>query len=653
LKLRTRLFIMLLTTSLIPLLIFSIISLSFFISNSKADTYKINQEKLEIAKYEINGMLDKNINNLNILANQPAIRKFELDDAREILVDAVKVNTDLSIALTNYWGEQVVKSNDENFANVYDREFFQKARDGKENYISDVLPSKVTGNLNIVISTPVRDMYSNIVGVLEASTELNKISNYVTFLSDEDSTVYVLSRQRTVLAHPNMEYVENQEDFTNLEFVKKANAEQDITLKTKNIKGETVIVSCALNEQTGWLIVVETPFSVAMSSAYRLLNISIALFIAVAIIVVLLGLLLSKGFTKPLVNLSAIIKTIAAGDLKEFDIKTKSKDEIGELYQNIKIMTGNLRGLVVEIQNAASMLAAHSLQLSATTEETTESLTQVVTTINELAEGNSSQASMVQASTDAITGVSDIVSISTVKTEVAAEKAKESLELAKEGQRAIEQQSEKIEENNKYTYAVGESIQQLATMADEIRNIIATINNIAGQTNLLALNASIEAARAGEAGRGFAVVADEIRKLAEQSTESTKKIEDIVNSINVRVNETVNNMDKVRDSIYVMESSAEYTRESFDKIFASITDLAKISYEVSTALDEINNKTKEVVNQATNISAVVEESSAGMEEISASSQEQLASIETITQASSELENLAQELITQVKKFKIE
>ena len=454
------------------------------------------------------------------------------------------------------------------------------------------------------------------------------------------------------MAHPNMEYVQNQEDFSSLEFVQTGLARQDATLQTTNIQGEKVIVSHSLNELAGWLIVVETPVSVAMTSTYKLLNVSMAILIAATIVVGLFGLYFSRRFTKPLVDLSSTIATIANGDLKDFDLKINSKDEIGQLYHSLKIMTQNLRELVGNIQTVSSTLASHSLQLSSTTEETTQSLTQVVTTINEMAQGNSEQASMVQESTEAITKVNNIVSEATIKTEGASNKAKETLELAKEGQRAIERQSQKIEENNKYTNAVGKSIQQLATMADEIRNIIGAINSIAEQTNLLALNASIEAARAGDAGLGFAVVAEEIRKLAEQSSNSTKKIEDIVNSINDRVNETVNNMNQARESVLVMESSAEDTKESFNKIFTSITELAQIAYDVSTALEEINKQTQEVTNQAMNISAVVEQASASMQEISASSEEQLASMETIAQSSNELENIAQELLTQVEKFKI-
>ena len=596
-------------------------------------------------------MLDKHFTTLLTIANQSAVRNFELDEVKSILVDAARVNPDLLLCLDNNQGDQLVKSNDDSLTNVSERDFFQKAIKGTEKYVSDVILAKTTGKLMVVISTPVRDINANIVGVLQANIQLGQLSDYVAELSQDGSNVYILSRQKTVLAHPNEEYVQNQEDFSSLKFVSEYTGE-NTTLQTKNINGENVIVSYCSNDLAGWLIVVERPVKTAMSSVYKLLNVYLVMFVAVIIVIVVSSQLFSKLFAKPFVTLSSVMRTIADGELKNFDIEIKSNDEIGQVYQSFKVMNQNLRSLVGNIQLTAGSLASQSLQLSSATDQTSQSLTQVVTTISEMAQGNSDQASMVQTTTDAISRVNDIVSDATEKTETAADKAQETLNLAIDGQDAIKRQSQKIEENNKYTKAVGESIQQLAAMADEIRNIVGVINNIANQTNLLSLNASIEAARAGDAGRGFAVVAEEIRKLAEQSGSSAGKIEDLVKSINGKIQETVLQMNQAKDSVISMEASADDTKKSFDRILGSVTDLAQIVKDVNIAFEEISEQVEEVAKQAIDISAVVEEASAGMEEISASSEEQLAAMETISNSSEELKNMANDLLTQVSKFKI-
>lgn len=651
-KLRTRLLSAFLVISLIPLLIFSAVSISSFFLKLQDDTYKLNEGKLEIAEAKINWLLEENFNTLKTIAAQPSVRNFDVTNVKKSLKKAAEINPDIVISLDNIKGDQVVKSDGGNLTNVGDKDFFRQAIDGNEKYISDILQDENTEELMVVLSTPVRDLSDKIVGVLQADIRLSVISNLVSELSVDGSNIYVLSKDGRVMAHPNYEYVRNREDLSALNFVQKGLEGQTESLRTKNINGDKVIVSCSLNELTGWLIIAETPVSTAMHSAYSLIHVLMVLFALTVIAVVVFSRYFSGTLAKPLVELSSVVKAIAEGELKDVEIKLNSKDEIGQLYHSIKVMTQNLRDLLGNIQNVSTILASQSAQLSKTTDETTQSLTQVVTTINEMAQGNSDQAALIQSTTEAIGKVNNIVSNATSETESAADKAKETLELAREGQKAIERQSQKIEENNKYTTFAGESIQELVAMAEEIRDIVAVINSIAGQTNLLSLNASIEAARAGEAGRGFAVVAEEIRKLAEQSGSSTRKIEEIVNSINSKIEEVVNHMNLVKESMHIMESSAEDTRQSFNKIFDSVSRLAQIVHDVYNAFDDIKSQTCEVNDQAMNISSVVEEASASMQEIAASSEEQLASMETLAQSSGHLENIAQELLAQVKKFKV-
>jgi len=101
LKLRTKLLSILLITSLIPLIVFTSVSAGAFISKSRKDTYQVNEDKLEIVKSKIEGMLDKHFTTLQTIAYQPAVRNFELDKVKSVLVDAAKVNSDLLLCLDN------------------------------------------------------------------------------------------------------------------------------------------------------------------------------------------------------------------------------------------------------------------------------------------------------------------------------------------------------------------------------------------------------------------------------------------------------------------------------------------------------------------------------------------------------------------------
>jgi methyl-accepting chemotaxis protein len=152
-------------------------------------------------------------------------------------------------------------------------------------------------------------------------------------------------------------------------------------------------------------------------------------------------------------------------------------------------------------------------------------------------------------------------------------------------------------------------IQHLSKRSEEIANIIDVINEIAGQTNLLALNAAIEAARAGTHGRGFAVVADEIRKLADQTTQSTTGIEDMVKGIQAETDQAVGAMKEssvlVDEGVQMADDANNVLSNVMDMsnhVSESIDELAELSIQQSETVSKINSNIN-MISQVTNESS--------------------------------------------------
>lgn len=165
-----------------------------------------------------------------------------------------------------------------------------------------------------------------------------------------------------------------------------------------------------------------------------------------------------------------------------------------------------------------------------------------------------------------------------------------------------------------------ESMSRLQEKTQEVQDIAQIINNISSQTNLLSLNASIESARAGEAGRGFAVVADQIRKLAEQTKESTESISNILMELNSYAESATTT---VNDTIQAMDNQGKLisnASEGFNQINRNVSGLIEDIGQIDKMLVDLATVNGTIVENISQISATTEEVSASAQEASAISE---------------------------------
>jgi methyl-accepting chemotaxis protein len=244
-----------------------------------------------------------------------------------------------------------------------------------------------------------------------------------------------------------------------------------------------------------------------------------------------LGLWTARMIVKPLQVIVARVEEVAGGNLTGQEVDASSKDEVGQLGRAFNIMVANLRRLVKQVSSSAQQVAAASTVLTEGAEQSAQAATQIAVSIIEVATGSEEQSKMVNTTSDITKQMSAGIQRVAENANSIVAVANQSASTAHEGSKTIEAAVEQMASIEKTVAKSAVVVAKLGERSKEIGQIVDTISGIAGQTNLLALNAAIEAARAGEHGRGFSVVAEEVRKLAEQSGESTKQIAALIGEI--------------------------------------------------------------------------------------------------------------------------
>ena len=328
---------------------------------------------------------------------------------------------------------------------------------------------------------------------------------------------------------------------------------------------------------------------------------------------------------EPISSLETDINRLAQGNLTQ-KLNYNREDEIGKLYNLLNKMRVELSNYVQDIeQNLRTMatgdlVTATNMQyvgdyapIQTNLENIRESLCREMQSMNDIAEKVSDSAKEVSQvshslAKGAMSQTESIQKLQAKITETASQNDQVEL-FVQEALKSDVETDKSIAMGKHRMDKMVKAMKRINDASEEIKSILGALDEITEQTSLLSLNASIEAARAGEAGRGFAVVAGEVRKLSEQSAQSTQHIKELINKAIIEIESGTGVVNRASMSLDEVSQSTEVVTEIIKKLSAQ-------SKSQQLQMQEVNKLSQTILGVVTDNSAVSEECAAASSELS-------------------------------------
>jgi len=404
-----------------------------------------------------------------------------------------------------------------------------------------------------------------------------------------------------------------------------------------------------LNE---WYLVTSVPVSNLVQSAGQIFQVTIWVAIAAAVLAVLIGVYIIWSIGRPLVHLRDLMNEGEKGNLS-VRMKTRSKDEIGQVGMSFNRMMEQITQLVKETNESAAKVLHTAAELTEVSKNTAMSAKEISLATEQIAAGASSLAIQAEKGNEMTMDIKDRMKKVVDANLEMGTSASGVLQVSEQGTNDMQVLIAQTNETEQATRSMVERVGRLQESTGSIRKVLDLLSNITKQTNILSLNASIEAARAGAAGKGFMVVADEIRKLAEQSRESIGVVGEITEQIQQEVENTVRALNELYPLFQEQISSVKNTEMIFNNVKAEMNQFINRLDEATQYIQELDQAQQVLSEAMASVSAVSEESSATSEEVASLSVQQMHVSEGLVKLAEQLESLSQSLQESLKRFKTE
>ena len=387
----------------------------------------------------------------------------------------------------------------------------------------------------------------------------------------------------------------------------------------------------------------------------RLLGSIVAAVVAIMLVCLLVSTKLASTISRNIRTSIKTVEKIAAGDLNvQVNNKLlKSKDEIGDLSRVSITLRDAMQRTTLEInQNVQKLLEASSL-LGTAADNTNGTMNKVRTAVNRIVENSTEQAENSKSTSEHMRLMGENI------TETSAE-----VEALNSNAEFMHQSSEKAAEtlsnlqhiNSEVERIIGEVQEQTNRTNDSVQQIhkaTAFITSIAEETDLLSLNASIEAARSGESGRGFAVVAEQIKKLSEQSNQSSSEIEETAMMLSEDSQKAVEIMQKMQEIIVSQSESMQDTQKVVEEVVAQIANSMQSIQQIRETTEHLANVRNEVLQAVETLSNIAQDSVSGTKKTYEDTEEVVDTFKQVYMSAEQLREIADQLAGSVQYFHVE
>lgn len=675
-------------SGLVPLVLVGSINLYFSSDEIRREVFNSSQVYSTMTEQRLNSYFSEVESDGSVFSKFPFIikglneinkgvdsnRKYEIyKEISDFMYITLKSYNYSDIYITDKKGTVIFAAESKSYLenqNVSDNRFIVQAMEGTQNW-SHLAYSDLVKTNTMVLSTPVfeKDQLKNAMGTINLVINQDKLNSIIREGAETlgiTADCYLINEDGLLMT--DMLHGELSEDAalkktiasTAVNKLKPQIVSQNIVYKDIdeyiNYDGVPVFGSLGIiklgDQYAGLVIEIMEKEAFAGLTAMKFnTGVSILIFMMIGFAI---AFIISKIFSSAIASTIQYTSKIAQYKISERlpDDLLNRKDEIGDIAKAIQSIEDNLKEIINEVNMTSEEVSRTAIGIATTLAQVSSSSSEVVQANEAISQATTDQAKNTYVGSEKICKLGELIEEEYKSLEIFIESGNEINHLVEEGLNIINQLTSKASESSESIKTVYGSILKTNDSSGTIGRASKLISDISDQTNLLALNAAIEAARAGEFGRGFAVVADEIKKLAEQSSNSTRVIDDMVKSLQLDMSKAVEGMNYVQVLTDEQTHHVKVAGEKYIEIAKAIKRSGNVIESISNANANMQCSKNEVFDTIQSLSAIAEENAASTEESTVTLQEQANSIQDIVKDTHKLNQIVNVLKQVIDRFEV-